>query len=189
MLRRAMIICFLGTILVVTRVSSAQQIDGVLQALRQESTADTVEETQEAVFRIGSSEAIRQNEAVQVALIEAVDLANADYLASIRNRDPTYSEDQGELLLALIRTVIRLDDARSIPVLIRTVHTGRRVQEALARFGQDAVAPILSAWDGRSAEERTGRPSFRWSGFGITDPVGMARVRRAAAETLNLLER
>lgn len=106
-LRRAMIICLLGTVLAVARVSSAQQIDGILQALRQESTPDTVEERQEAVLRISRSESIRQNEAVQVPLIEAVDRANAEYLARIRNRDPTYSEGQGELFLALIRTVVQ----------------------------------------------------------------------------------
>ena len=93
--------------LAVARVSSAQQIDGILQALRQESTPDTVEERQEAVLRISRSESIRQNEAVQVPLIEAVDRANAEYLARIRNRDPTYSEGQGALLLALIRTVVQ----------------------------------------------------------------------------------
>lgn len=195
MLPGVMIICLLALAagLAAARVSSAQQIDGILHALQQESTPDTVQQREEAVLRIGRSEAVRRNQAVQVALIEAVDRANAEYLASIRNSDP-YDERQGELLLALIRTLIQLDDARSIPVLIRTAHTGRRVQEALARFGEDAVLPILSAWDGRPVGERTGSLSFRWSGLLDTmaliaadDSLGVSRrsVVRVALDALS----
>ena len=169
-----------------------QDIEWILTALGAESVWDTVEERADAVFALERSEAFRENEAVRAALIQALDRANEEYLASIRDRDSTYSEGQGELLLALTRAVVELHHERAIAVLVRVAHTGLRVQRALARFGAPAVAQILDAWDARPVEDRTGSLAFRWSSLLDTlalmaaeDSLGANRQRvRAVAESV-----
>ena len=188
----AVITCLFAIAVAAAPTAPLQDIEWILTALEAESVSDTVEERADAVFALERSEAFRENEAVRAALIQALDRANEEYLASIGNRDSTYHEGQGELLLALSRAVIELHHESAIAVLVRVAHTGLRVQRALARFGAPAVPQILNAWDARPIEDRTGRLAFRWSSLLDTlalmaadDSLGANRRRvRAVAENV-----
>ena len=144
------VVCLLSMSTAASQSPSAQSArEWILRALEGPSTRDTIDERHDALAEIQRAEALRENGDVRMALITALDRANEEYFASWQDAEWTYSEGQGELLLDLIETVARLEDARAIPALVRSVHTGRGTWQALADFGEPALDPILIAWEKR----------------------------------------
>ncbi len=121
----------------------------ILQAFAGPSTPETVGDRPRALQEIRSSEALRENDQVRMALLTALDRANAEYRAFWRGDAPEYSEGRGEFLLDLVETVESLEDSRAIPALVRSIHTGRATMRALADFGEQALDPMVTAWEER----------------------------------------
>ena len=144
----AVFVCLLSMSTAANQSPSTQSVpEWLLRALEGPSTRDTINERYDALSEIQRSEALRENSQVRMALIAALDRANDEYFASWRDTEWIYGEGQGELLLDLIGTVARLEDTRAIPALVRSVHTGRGAWQALADFGEQALDPILTAWE------------------------------------------
>ena len=81
-------------------------------------------------------------------LLNALDEANERYAESRREGVSPYTEEEAEVREALMDAVIGMGDKNAIAVLIDSALTNYSAQQALVAFGDEAIAPMLSEYEG-----------------------------------------
>ena len=91
-----------------------------------------------------SKESPDEADRLNLGLIRLLSTENAAEAEFVRNGTTFATEDHSEYYESLVVTVAALNDELAIPALLGSISRGGIVTEALARFGDKAVSPLLN---------------------------------------------